>query len=94
MAHNMLCLDQVDELRILRPIDVCAERDVVDRQPAWYDATLHRLDFFRLIDDILALEHESRVLRTYWRTMARRLKGFTRANEGEEIHCIGNIIQK
>ena len=49
----MLGLDNLHELRVLRVVHMCTERDVVDRQLSLDRVALHSHDLARLVEDIL-----------------------------------------
>lgn len=52
-THNVLGLDKLHELRVLRVINMCTERDVVDGQLSLDHVAFHSRDFARLVEDIL-----------------------------------------
>ena len=53
MTYDMLRLDLLDKLGVLWPVDVCTERDVVDRKPTRDSVAFHSRNFFGFVDDIL-----------------------------------------
>lgn len=62
MTYYVLCLDQLDELRVLRIVDVRGERDLVHGELARDRRALGSYDLFGLALDCLANDHRKKTV--------------------------------
>jgi hypothetical protein len=70
-TYNMLGFNELNELRILGVINVCAERDILNGHFSWDGCAFERREFFRFSQDVL-WEADKFAIRNHKKSILRK----------------------